>query len=137
MYPYNSYSQYGPAQYQQYQPQAPAQDERIWVQGQGGADAYLVAPNGFVRLWDATRPVFYEKRADHTGRPSMESFEYKRFDAAVSGAIGANTLGDELTALKSRITALENWRYRDELEQNGNHGAVSEFSEDIPGGSKK
>lgn len=53
-------------------------DERIWVQGQNAAEAYLVAANGFVRLWDSSKPVFYEKRADASGRPSMEMFEYKR-----------------------------------------------------------
>lgn len=53
-------------------------DERIWVQGQGAAEAYLVAPNSFVRLWDSQAPVFYEKRADQTGRPFLEVFEYKR-----------------------------------------------------------
>lgn len=53
-------------------------DERIWVQGQGAAEAYLVAPNSFVRLWDSQAPIFYEKRADQTGRPFLEVFEYKR-----------------------------------------------------------
>lgn len=36
-------------------------DERIWVQGQGAAEAYLVAPNSFVRLWDSQAPVFTKK----------------------------------------------------------------------------
>lgn len=137
MYPYNQFNQYSQMQYQV---QSPAQDERIWVQGQGGADAYLVAPNGFVRLWDATRPVFYEKRADHTGRPSMESFEYKRCDVfspigANSGTYGTNALDDELSALKSRITALERRMIND--EQNGTNEPIPEFPENLSGRSEK
>lgn len=59
-----------------YQPQT---DERIWVQNKFAADVYLVAPNSFVRLWDASRPVFYEKRADANGRPlPLEVYEYKK-----------------------------------------------------------
>ena len=135
MYPYNQFNQYSQMQYQV---QSPAQDERIWVQGQGGADAYLVAPNGFVRLWDATRPVFYEKRADHTGRPSMESFEYKRCDVfspfgATSDFSDTNTLDSELLNLKSRITALERRMMDNEHEQNGSAESVSEFSTDFSG----
>ena len=34
-------------------------DERIWVQGKNAAEAYLVAANGFVRLWDSNGQVFY------------------------------------------------------------------------------
>lgn len=54
-------------------------DDRIWVQGESAATAYLVAANGFVRLWDSTAPVYYEKRADAQGKPlPMEIFDYTR-----------------------------------------------------------
>lgn len=61
-------------------PQAPAPtvDERIWVTSQQAAEAYLVASNSFVRLWDSSQPRFYEKSADCTGRPMpMKIYEYK------------------------------------------------------------
>lgn len=58
------------------QMQASNPDDRIWVQGHGAAEAYLIAPNGFARLWDTTAPIFYEKRADASGRPSMKEYEY-------------------------------------------------------------
>ena len=67
-----------------YQPQMPVNqpqrntDERIWVQNETAATAYLIAPNGFVRLWDASRPVFYEKYADASGKPEMEIYEYHK-----------------------------------------------------------
>lgn len=74
-----NYGMYGGNYYQPNYQQQPAQDERIWVQNETSAEAYLVAPNGFVRLWDSSRPVFYEKRADSTGRPlPMDVFEYSR-----------------------------------------------------------
>lgn len=58
---------------QQPQMQMPIQsqsfDDRIWVQGEAGAKAYLVAPNNTVVLWDTERPTIYIKRADATGKP--------------------------------------------------------------------
>lgn len=93
-----------PQQPQQTAQAAPlTQDERIWVQGEGAAMAYLVAPGGFARLWDSTQPVFYEKRCDASGRPlQMETYDYTR-------RIGnpAPASDDRLKALEDRIAALE------------------------------
>lgn len=61
--------------------QPTSRDERLWVQGEDAARAYLMAPNSFVRLWDSTSPVFYEKSTDSTGRPYMDVYEYKKKDA--------------------------------------------------------
>lgn len=81
MYGYAPYLQ----NYQQnYQPtqQNTSQDERIWVSNQQAAESYLVAPNGFVRLWDNAQSRFYEKSADCTGRPlQMRVYEYKEVSA--------------------------------------------------------
>lgn len=103
-----------------FQPQYQAQnylptqsDERIWVQNEQSAEAYLVAPNSFVRLWDATKPVFYEKRADATGRPlPIDVYEYSK-KQPVSLAEQQKSDGGsidwrkELDALNRRIEALE------------------------------
>lgn len=107
MYGFNGYYQpnYQPSYYQQ-----SSNDERIWVQNQTSAEAYLVAPNGFVRLWDANRPVFYEKKADPTGRPyPLEVYEYTRQAARsdVDAAKADKTITDEIERLKSRLSALE------------------------------
>lgn len=90
----------------------PNPDERIWVQGEDAAKAYLVAPNSFVRLWDSNCNVFYEKSADQSGRPYMQTFEYSPRNAvpqntAVSDAGGTIDYGKEIEALKRRIQALE------------------------------
>lgn len=90
------------------------QDERIWVQNETSAEAYLVAPNGFVRLWDANKPVFYEKRADASGRPlPMDVFEYVRKSPRF-GALGEDMdksvrdeIKEQIDALTQRIEALE------------------------------
>lgn len=92
MYP-NNYSPYQNMYYQNYQ-QAPQQnysqsqsmplqqsqvpqDEKLYVASKAAAEAYYVVPNGFVRLWDSNRNVFYEKRADANGRLfPMQSFVY-------------------------------------------------------------
>ena len=92
-----------------------SQDERIWVQGEGAAQAYLVAPNSFVRLWDSQAQVFYEKRADQSGRPFMDVFEYKRRGSqepseAVSKPTQAIDYSEKINALEARIEALEGGR---------------------------
>lgn len=97
---------------QQYAPaMQPNHDERIWVQGEDAARAYLVAANSFVRLWDSTKQVFYEKRADQTGRPYMEVFEYQRKPAenpaAKKNGDADSITRDEIEALKKRVEALE------------------------------
>lgn len=77
-------------QYPQYQQNNIPVDERIWVQNATAAEAYLLAPNAFVRLWDSSANRFYEKRADATGRPlPMDVYEYKRISPQID-AVGGN-----------------------------------------------
>ena len=60
------------------QPQQPPLDDRIWVASESAAEAFIVTANGFVRLWDSNKPVFYEKRTDAQGRPMpIVAYEYK------------------------------------------------------------
>lgn len=111
-------------------------DERIWVQGKNAAEAYLVAANGFVRLWDSNGQVFYEKRADASGRPCMETYEYKRLGAEppkteAENKSNVNDYSKEIDSLKARLAALEK-RLNDGgranasiSESNANDSAVS------------
>ena len=56
----------------------PPQEETLYVPNMQAAEAYLMAPGGFVRLWDSNLPVFYEKRTDMQGRPlPIKRFEYR------------------------------------------------------------
>ena len=116
--------------------QQQSNDERIWVQGKNAAEAYLVAANGFVRLWDSNGQVFYEKRADASGRPCMETYEYKRLGAELpkTGAESKSSVNDyskEIDSLKVRLAALEK-RLNDGgranvSDSNANDSAVSEI----------
>lgn len=85
-------------------------DERIWVQDENQANAYLVAPNSFVRLWDVRGGTFYEKKTDAMGRPyPMEIYEYRR-------KIMDNTeipnlpkdFTEDINKILARLDALEN-----------------------------
>ena len=48
----------------------------IWVSGEAGAKAYLVAPNTTVTLWDSESQTIFLKSADATGMPSMKILDY-------------------------------------------------------------
>lgn len=111
----NFQPQYQQPMYQQpigMQPQAPQpmQDDRIWVANEQAADSYQIVPNGFARLWDSNQPVFYEKRADATGRPMpLVAYEYKLRAAPVPVAqtAPANNWEDRLKAVEEKLRAME------------------------------
>ena len=85
---YPQYTQQYPQQYQQpiptpqVMPQQQMQQQPqnvgglIWVSGEAGAKAYLVAPNTTVQLWDSEANCVYLKSADATGMPSMKILDY-------------------------------------------------------------
>lgn len=87
-YPYSqpvpdqlSQLRYGQAQppFMQNQMQ-PTQQESppiIWVQGEAGAKAHMVAPGNSAVLWDSENPYIYIKTADASGMPSMRIIEWK------------------------------------------------------------
>lgn len=90
------------------QPQT-VQEPMIWVQGEAGAKAYMVAPGGSVVLWDAERYVFYIKSADQSGMPSMRVFEYTERGGSVPNVSQPNTnyvTRQEFDALAARINAM-------------------------------
>lgn len=65
--------------YQTAQPrvmQGQEQPPMIWVQGETGAKAHMVAPGNTVVLWDSENPLIYIKTADASGMPSMRIFEW-------------------------------------------------------------
>jgi hypothetical protein len=51
-------------------------NDMIWVQGEAGAKAYLVAPNNRVVLWDTETKTIYIKSADASGVPSMQILDF-------------------------------------------------------------
>lgn len=63
-------------QYQQQPIPAPKQENMIWVQGEAGAKAYMLAPNSRVVLWDQDAPVVYIKSADASGMTTIRILDY-------------------------------------------------------------
>lgn len=87
---------------------AASPDERIWVQGEVAAASWPVTANGFVRLWDSTAPVYYEKRADAQGKPlPLDIFDYKRRGGDPSTPMHAPNYEDRLNAIEARLSAVE------------------------------
>lgn len=73
---YQPQQMYYPQMQNQGQPQTQNGNNLIWVSGEAGAKAYLVAPNTTVTLWDSEDKVIYLKSADATGMPSMKILDY-------------------------------------------------------------
>ena len=95
--------------------QATSSNDIIWVQGEAGAKAYLVAPNATVTLWDSESPTIYLKTTDARGVPSMKILDFKERTPASqntpfspsSDKDNIKSLSDELTALKSKYNDIE------------------------------
>lgn len=112
-----SYPQYYPVYQQAPQPapqpqqpqSAPQQPQGgiIWVQGEAGMKAYLVAPNSTVQLWDSERQTIYLKSADASGMPSVKVLDYTiRDQAAPAAPVAAATAPAPDYATKGDIEAL-------------------------------
>lgn len=124
---YNYYPNY--AAYGSYMPQitnpAPAQNQPqsgtnslIWVQGEGAAKSYLVAPGCTVALFDNESQTIYIKSADASGMPSMRILDYTFRDGApqvahISSSADFATkedvslLKDEIDALRAKFGEME------------------------------
>lgn len=69
-------------QYQQAMPQVNPQPLQngaqgiLWVQGEAGAKAYMMAPNMTVLLMDSEGQRFYLKSTDMSGVPTLRTFKY-------------------------------------------------------------
>lgn len=102
--------------YQVPQPQTQSQQSSIiWVSGEAGAKAYMVAPNSTVTLWDSENQTIYLKSADATGMPSIKTLDYTireaRNMANTAPVITDDKLStfatkDEIKAVSDRISAI-------------------------------
>lgn len=89
-------------------PQPNQSNDIIWVQGEAGAKAYLVAPNNTVTLWDSESPTIYLKTADANGVPSMRVLDFTERTANATKTPEKHDCqcGDKF-ATKEQLTALE------------------------------
>lgn len=93
--------------YQQPQQSAPI----IWVQGEEGAKAYMVAAGNSVLLMDSENSVFYIKSTDASGMPQpLRIFDYtERGKQAVEKVESKNdkfVTREEFDALRARFDAM-------------------------------
>lgn len=119
---YNNYfpTGYQPAQIVYPQAQQTQQNSNgiIWVSGEAGAKAYLVAPNQSVQLWDSESQTIYLKSADAAGIPNMRILDYTFRDSVPQARPGLDVGGfaskedvdylkEELKALKAKLESEE------------------------------
>ena len=132
---YQPYTQVAPVQAQQQQNVAPVQQNgKIWVSGEAGAKAYLVAPNNTVDLWDSEQQCIYIKSADASGMPSMKILDYTIRDSAKNPSNPASfapddkipdyatkddfrTVSEQITALRDRVDSLTKRRRREDDDE--------------------
>lgn len=123
MLAYNPYQYYQPVyqgipqmqQYQMPQPQPQQQSSAgiIWVQGEEGAKAYMVAPGNSVLLMDSENSAFYIKSTDQSGMPlPLRVFDYnertgdRQSTQAILSQDDTYVTRKEFDALAARIDAL-------------------------------
>lgn len=97
-------------------PQQPAQQSSpiIWVQGEEGAKAYMVAAGNSVLLMDSENSTFYIKSTDASGMPQpLRVFDYSERTAAqkqptqaAQAQAGEFVTRAEFDALAARFDAL-------------------------------
>ena len=116
---YNQQPIYGnpyPMQYQQpqaparnyYTPMAPIPQQQthaglIQVTGLEGAKAYPLMPNAEIALFDAGRDVFYVKRTDAGGYPTISAYQFAPMQEAAPSAQPEYVTREEFDELKAMI----------------------------------
>ena len=117
-----------PQQVPQQIPQPPTQQTQnnlIWVSGEAGAKAYLLAPNTTMPLWDSESQTIFLKSTDGSGMPTIKYLDYTVRDAVqptnnvVEGFATKDDLADlaaQLADLKRRMDAMSNRPKRGEAK---------------------
>lgn len=78
-----------------------------WVNGEVGAQAYLIAPNSTVLLMDSDNPIFYIKTSDLSGKATIQAFKYEEINpsAPVSSTAPTNYVTrEEFEAFKASLS---------------------------------
>ena len=105
----------------------------IWVSGEAGAKAYIVAPNTTVALWDSESQSIYLKSADASGMPNIKVLDYTIRDntnPTTSPNIAPTSdfaTKDDILSIEGRINALEGKleRYTHKRKNNHNKGGLN------------
>lgn len=90
-----------------YQPMQQPDSGILWVQGEAGAKAHLVARGNTVILMDSEQDVFYIKSVDQSGMPSLRVFDYTERMAARPAPQAANQAGEEYLTRREFLEFLD------------------------------
>lgn len=94
-----------------YQTQAQQGNGIIWVSGEAGAKAYLVAPNTSVTLWDTESQTIYVKSADASGMPSMKTLDYTMRESIVPEAkispVSDYATKDDISIIRNELNEIK------------------------------
>lgn len=114
-----AYNNYFPMNYQGYYPQVnntpsnQAQQQNgnlIWVQGEGAAKSYLVAPGCTVALFDNEAQTIYIKSADASGMPTMKVLDYTMREQQTRPIISDSAnfaTKDDISSIREEIEAIK------------------------------
>lgn len=104
--PYPTRYPQAPAQ-QYYAPMAPIPQQQgpglIQVTGMEGAKAYPLAPASTAALFDADRDVFYLKRTDAGGYPTIQAYQFTPLQEAAQTPAPEYVTREEFNRLKEMI----------------------------------
>lgn len=98
-YPY--YTPYYPT-YQSYQPTTGI----VWVNSASEAQAYPIAPNNAVVLWEKSGKSIYLKQADATGKPTITTYDLAERAETPSANISQEEVKLPAYATKSELDAI-------------------------------
>lgn len=101
---------------QQPAPAAPQATGILWVASEAEAQAFPVAPNNAVALWDSNRPTIYLKQADASGKPVIKTYDLT--ERTETARVAFSTAGNTETPAKDQkdeIDAL--WAAVEEIRQ--------------------
>ena len=97
------------------QPTGPAQSGILWVANEQEAQAYPVAPNNAVALWDSTSPAVYIKQADASGKPVLKIYDLvERTETPRSASKPLGDVGALRAEVQGEISAL--WAAVEEIK---------------------
>lgn len=100
-----------PASYQPMNYQQNYQSGIIWVSGEAGAKAYMVAPNTTVALFDSENQTIYLKSADASGMPSIKTLDYTIREIPLQTRQNAPeshfATMDDISAIKAEIAQIK------------------------------
>lgn len=86
----------------QQQTTTPIQSGILWVTSEQEAQAYPVAPNNAVALWDSSAPSVYIKQADASGKPVLKIYDLT--ERTETPRVAPKAQGD-IDALRSDVKA--------------------------------